>query len=326
MPVPEPVVSVIVPTHNPDPERLRRTLQGLAGQTMPRDGFEVILVDNASRPPVALPPAASGFANFRVVREETTGLTPARLRGIAGSRAGVLVFVDDDNVLAPGYLAVAVRILAAEPGLGALGGRVAPEFEETPPDWVRPFHGLLALRDPGDAPRRADWRGSEPRAYPDCAPIGAGLVLRRAVATGYAAALAGESARRSLDRTGAELVSGGDNDLIMHALEAGYSVGYEPALELTHLIPARRTGRAYLGALNRAIARSWVRVLALHGLQPWRPVAPATVPLRQWRAWWRTAAWQSDAAWVTWQGLCGTFEGQADLTRRPVPVKTKGQD
>lgn len=310
-----PLLSVVLCAHNPHAGRLQRTLDGLARQTLSAAQFEVLLIDNTSSPPIGIRPIV-GLSDFRVIREEALGLTSARLRGIAESRAETIVFVDDDNVLSPTYLAVVLQHFKTDPDVGALGGRITPEFEKLPvPLWVSPFYGLLALRDCGDRSLRASWRDLELHVYPDFAPIGAGMAIRRSLAQDYASALAADPSRRAFDRTGDQLVSGGDNDLVMHVLEAGFSVGYEPGLSLTHLIPPRRLEPSYLGALNRSIARSWVRVLALHGIRPWQPIRPATVPLRQWRAWWRTRAWRDNGTWVTWQGHCGTFEGQADLTR-----------
>jgi glycosyltransferase involved in cell wall biosynthesis len=307
-------LSVIIPTHRPDPLRLQRTLAGLRGQTLHATEWETLLVDNASPTPLRIEDwLAHSPANLRLLSEPRLGLTHARGRGIAEARGEILVFVDDDNVLDRGYLTLVQRLFLNEPALGAVGGPVQPEFETKPAEWVAQFHGLLALRDLGNQPLRANWRGAPPRQYPAMAPIGAGLALRREPALDYLNAIAADSRRAQLDRTGDRLVSGGDNDLVMHILEIGWSVGYEPGLRVLHLIPGGRIETAYLGRLNRAIARSWVSVLALHGIRPWRPVAPASVPFRQARAWFRARAWQGGAAWVQWQGLCGTFEGQADL-------------
>jgi glycosyltransferase involved in cell wall biosynthesis len=303
-------LTVVVPAHNPDPGRLARTLEGLRRQTLPSEFWETLLVDNASAPALAAP------AGVRLVREERLGLTAARLRGFAEAQGALIVLVDDDNVLAPDYLAQADAAFAADPGLGAAGGKSQPEFARPPAPWTREFDGLLALRDLGESPIRADWSAAVPRQYPPSAPIGAGLVLRRAAAQAYAEALARDPGRRAFDRTGARLVSGGDNDLIMTVLEAGYALAYRPELRLTHLIPPERSERAYLGALNRAIARSWVGVLAVHGIRPWPPVRRG-LRARQARAWLRTGAWRGPAAWVRWQGRCGTFEGQADLAAFP---------
>jgi hypothetical protein len=222
--------------------------------------------------------------------------------------------VDDDNVLAPSYLSAVAAMFAADPDLGAAGGRSLPEFESPPAQWTREFDGLLALRDPRAEPTRSRWTPGEPKAYPPHAPIGAGMALRREAALAYVSALQEHPERREFDRTGTQLVSGGDNDLIMTVLEAGWAVGYRPELALRHLIPTGRSQVKYLGSLNRAIARSWVRVLAMHDIRLWQPVSPGTLALRRTRAWFRTRAWRGPAEWVRWQGRCGMFEGQADLS------------
>ncbi len=308
------MISVVIPAHNPHVGRLARTVAGLRAQTLAPAAWELALIDNASRDPSVFNSLdLSWHPRARVVREETLGLTAARLRGFGETTGDLIVLVDDDNVLAPDYLARVAHAFAADATLGALGGRCLPEFESPPPPWTREFDGLLALRDPGDAPARAVWPASGPREYPLCSPVGAGLALRRSGAAAYVAALARDSRRRAFDRTGTQLVSGGDNDLVMTVLETGLAVAYDPALRLTHLIPAARSERLYLGRLNRAIARSWARVLALHGIRPWRAIGPRTVALRQARARLRAGLFLSPAAWVRWQGACGHFEGLADL-------------
>lgn len=311
-------ISVLIPSHNPHLPRLRRTLAGLATQTWPAAQREILLVDNASPTPLAsVAELSAEVPDLRILREDQLGLTAARRRGFAAARGEIVVLVDDDNVLAPTYLERVAALFAADPSLGAAGGRSLPDFEAPAPGWTREFDGLLALRDPGEEAARASWTEGEPRAYPLCAPIGAGMALRREAAAAYLAALAQHPERRGFDRTGTRLTSGGDNDLVMSVLEAGYAVAYRPELSLLHLIPPRRSEVDYLGALNRAIARSWVTVLALHGIRLWRPISPATVKLRQARAWLRSGAWRGPAAWVRWQGLCGSFEGRADLSLLP---------
>lgn len=307
-------VTVILPTHNPDRGRLRATLRGLQAQTLAADRWETVVVDNASADfPRPEDYAAAAPANLRVVPEERLGLTAARRAGIAAAAGGLVVLVDDDNVLDPGYLAEAVGLFARDATLGAAGGRSIGEFERPPAPWLAEFYPLLALRDRGGAPELARWPagGGAPRAYPACAPIGAGMVLRREAALAWARALADSPARAALDRHGEQLVSGGDNDIVMTALENGWAVGYFPSLSLRHLIPASRLEPAYLGRLNRALRRSWVQVLALHAANPWRPIPRWTVGLRQAKAFVSCRAWSSAAAMIRWQGLCGQLDGQA---------------
>jgi glycosyltransferase involved in cell wall biosynthesis len=303
------LISVLVCARNPRPEYLARTLGALRAQTLPFPFWELLVVDNASTPP--LPPAAGlpGHPGARVVREPRLGLTPARLRGIAEAQAPLLVFVDDDNVLAADYLACAVRLFAEQPHLGAAGGPVLPEWETVPPEWTRSFHGLLALRDLGPGIRVC--KGGPGVGWPDFAPVGAGLVARRMAAQAYALALEHDTDRQALDRSGESLASGGDNDLVFSILHGGGDVGYFPELRLTHLIPEARLRTGYLTRLNAGIMRTWVLVLHLHGQCPWPAIPPWTVPLRCARAWLRTRAWSSPARRVRWSGNCGQFRGQA---------------
>jgi len=308
-------LSVLLPTRDPDPGRLARTLAGLASQTLDRSAWELIIIDNGSTPALSahrLPPPGPALPRVRVVPEPRPGLTPARLRGIAEARGEVLVFVDDDNVLAPGYLSAALAAFHASARLAAAGGPVRPEFATIPPAWLPEFAGLLALHDHGPAPLLAP--GGPAAPWPAFAPVGAGLCLRRSAALAYADAVRSDPARSALDRRAGALTSGGDNDIVFTALRAGGDVSYLPELALTHLIPAPRLEPAYLARLNRGIQRSWVRVLSLHGACPWPAIGRRTIALRAARAWFRQRAWTGPVQNIRFQGILGRFEGQADLS------------
>jgi glycosyltransferase involved in cell wall biosynthesis len=306
-------LSVIIPTHNPHPARLRRTLLGLGGQQLETDRWETILVNNAS----ASFPAAEFFTscapkNLRLITEPTLGLTPARQCGLADARGDFAVFVDDDNVLAPDYLTRVLELFSTHPGVGALGGKSVPEYEQSPPAWAQEFTGLLAVRDLGDRALLSNGLrapGAAQNRYPVFAPIGAGMALRREAWTVWIER-GRETASRISDRRGSSLSSSGDNDIILTVMKAGWEVGYFPDLILTHLIPASRLDPVYLARLNRSIQRSWQQVLALHDASPWPPLSRFGVLLRQARAWFRQSAWASSAGRIRWQGACGHFEGR----------------
>jgi len=317
-------LSVIIPTHNPDPGHLARTLAGLADQTLALAEWECLVIDNASRIPLANDTLPSPRpANTRVVRENTLGLTAARRCGFLAAQAPIVVLVDDDNVLDPDYLANVLAAFAQHPKVGALGGRSVPAFGTTPPAWVDEFFPLLALRDLGTAVQisaPALNAAGTLTDYPMCAPIGAGMALRREVATAWLQSLEQSQTHAISDRRGNELTSGGDNDIVLRALRDGWLVGYFPSLRLTHLIPQGRLQPDYLARLNEGIQRSWVRVLALHGIRSWPKIPRWTVPIRTLRAWFRTRAWQSPAARIRYHGLKGRFLGQADLQSLDSPV------
>ncbi len=305
-------VSVIIPTHNPHEGRLRRTLAGLRAQGMDSNRWETLVIDNATSPPLDLPALEDAApANLRIIREPLLGLTHARRRGFTEAGAPILLLVDDDNVLEPDYLGNLVRLFAEHPRVGACGGRSLAEFERQPNAWQLDFIGLLALRDYGDTPRISNGlrpNGSARIQYPvESAPIGAGMGIRRAAAQSW---LADTSGRQLSDRRGGELTSGGDNDIVLTVMEAGWEVAYFPELRLTHLIPAARLDEAYLARLNRGIQKSWMQALTKHGANPWPAIAAWTVPLRKAKAWWTNRAWTGPTGRILWEGACGHFEGR----------------
>lgn len=304
-------VSVIIPTLNPQPGRLRRTLRALQAQLLPGTAWECILVDNASSPPLQQSDwVHDAPGNFRVVGESRPGLSHARRCGIRTARADVIVLVDDDNVLAPDYLAESLRLLTAHPRVGVGGGRSLPEFEQPPEPWMREFDDLIACRDLGDTLQiSTEWHdpATGRNIYPSFAPIGAGMVIRRAALDGWL----GQGELNILpDREGEALTSGGDNDIVMCALQAGWAAAYFPTLQLTHLIPASRLNSEYLGRLNRGIQKSWMQVLTRHAANPWPALSPLGARLRQAKAWLLHQPWRSPAARIRWQGACGHFEGR----------------
>jgi glycosyltransferase involved in cell wall biosynthesis len=306
-------LSVIIPTHNPDAGRLRRMLAGLCAQTLPADRWEAVLVDNASSLAVDLTSLASDTPdNLRIVPEPELGLTAARRRGFTEAGGEIFVLVDDDNVLAPDYLAQVLALFAAHPHVGALGGKSVPEFAREPPAWARKFLGLLALRDLGPAPLISHGLrppGATCNHYPLFAPIGAGMALRREAWTAWRDKRTGPGLGLS-DRRGSELTSGGDNDIVLCAMRAGWEVGYFPGLTLTHLIPSGRLDPRYLARLNRGIQTSWMQVLTTHDANPWPPITPLAATLRKIKAWFTYHPWSSPAARVCYAGVCGHFDGR----------------
>ncbi|HEY0243213.1 MAG TPA: glycosyltransferase [Gemmatimonadaceae bacterium] len=244
------MISVIVCTHNPREEYLSRTLTALQRQSLAHEEWELLVIDNASTERLDARLDLSWHIAGRVVRENELGLTPARLRGIRESKGEVLVFVDDDNVLADDYLEKVRSVASTHPFLGAWSGTVKGEFEIEPPQWTRRYWGNLVIRDvPRDAWSNIYW-------HDQTTPLGAGLCVRRTVAGEYLR-LHDEGIRTfKMDRAGQNLVSGGDNDLSACAIDIGLACGVIASLRLTHLIPRERLTEAYLLSLAEGVAYS----------------------------------------------------------------------
>lgn len=250
--------SVIICAHNPRPDYLERTLAALRAQTLPLGEWELLIVDNASAEPLADRFALDWHPAGRHIREMQLGLTPARLRGISVARGELLIFVDDDNVLAPDFLAEAARIGETHPFLGAWGGSALGEFDIEPATWTRPYLHELTIREVC----RAVWSSNIEDLT--CVPFGAGLCIRKAVAERYAAALSRGGDRNQLGRRGTSLMSGEDLDMVLMCPQLGLGFGLFPELTLKHLIPPARHQEDYLARLVYAKAYSQQVLLAAH--------------------------------------------------------------
>lgn len=245
-------ISVITCSHNPRADYLARVFEGLQAQTIDPTRWEFILIDSASSDPLASRIDLTWHPRARCVREDELGLTRARLRGIAESTGELLLFVDDDNVLDPDFFEQVVHIARERPDIGAWSGATRPGFDSPAPAWTRRHWGNLVIRD---VPR--DMWSNLPM-LPDTMPCGAGLCVRRSVGAHYAMLHQNGKRAFALDRNGASLLSGGDNDLAACACDIGLGVGIFGALKLTHLIPAERLRESYLLSLAENIALSTI--------------------------------------------------------------------
>lgn len=152
--------------------------------------------------------------------------------------------------------------------------------------------------------------------FPDCAPIGAGMVIRREAAMEYVDDLKKRSGVVT-DRQGKSLSSGGDNDICLTVLEHGWQVGYFPELELTHLIPKERMTVEYQCRMARDAMRSFIVMLDQHGIRPWPAMARWTLPGRVVRSWWRTKPWKGIRERLSFENAMGQFLGRSDIGGNP---------
>lgn len=239
------IISVIICTHNPRRDYLDKVLQALKSQTLSTELWELLLIDNASDQILAAEIDLSWHPQYRHIREEQLGLTPARLRGIHEAEGKLFVFVDDDNVLADDYLEESLRLLSTHPFVGAFGGSVVAETESPLEAWQQPYLSFLAVREV----QKPVWGNIS--FYGQNVPNGAGMCVRCEVAHHYCDLIFNDPLRIQLDRRGNLLSSGGDTDLALTAHDCGYATGVFPSLKLKHIIPKHRLEVKYLLRLKR---------------------------------------------------------------------------
>lgn len=119
---PDPLVSVIVPNYN-YAATLGPCLQAVRAQTYPR--LEIIVADDCSTDDSVAVARANGATVVRTIRNGGQAVT----RNLGASRAAgeILFFVDSDLVLDRDAVANAVRLLQADPKVGAVCGVNDPE-------------------------------------------------------------------------------------------------------------------------------------------------------------------------------------------------------
>jgi hypothetical protein len=251
-------LTVIICTRNPRQDIFRRVISALAAQTLPTEQWALLVIDNASLNPITLP-TFNGLPVTRVIVEKQVGLTHARLRGIADADGELLVFVDDDNIIASNYLSEAIELMKRRPDLGAWSGKVTPEFESPPPAWIGPFASHLAL----SVIDHDNWSTSPPPN--DVLPVGAGLCIRKHLAQAYARQVRGDSRRRNLDRKGTSTASAGDTDMALTCIDSGFATGRFISLELIHVIPSNRLDFSYQRQLAHGIGESYGFLIGIRG-------------------------------------------------------------
>lgn len=123
---------------------LERVLDACFEQTVPDDAYEVVLVNDGSTDatPAAIERAAArARCRFIVVNQRNSGLAAGRNAGIARATGERIVFIDDDVLVLPNFVAEHLRSHGAHPKAIVRGGAIEVEsFDDLPPPVWSPRH------------------------------------------------------------------------------------------------------------------------------------------------------------------------------------------
>jgi GT2 family glycosyltransferase len=193
-------ITVVVPVRD-GAGSLPALLASLAAQTLARERFEVIVVDNASRDDTAAIARAHGAT---VVHEPVPNRSRARNAGARAAATDLLAFTDADCVVAPGWLAAFLARADRSP-------LVAGPVEVTagdPPTTVERFESL--------------WRFGQEHWVRDGWAATANLLIERAA---FEAVGGFDPGYRHI---------GEDVDLCLRAGRAGLALGWCPGAVVHH--------------------------------------------------------------------------------------------
>jgi glycosyltransferase involved in cell wall biosynthesis len=118
-----PKISALFSTFN-RAELLREALSSLMRQTLPKENFEVVVIDDGSNDHTSEVVASfESILPIRYAYQTNSGLAEGRNKGIRLARAPVVVFMDDDDAASPSLLEAHLRSHRLYPDLnvGVLG-------------------------------------------------------------------------------------------------------------------------------------------------------------------------------------------------------------
>ncbi|MGH8005393.1 MAG: glycosyltransferase [Candidatus Binatia bacterium] len=119
-----PSITIIIPVRNAE-QILPHCIRGVLSQAYPRDKFEAIFVDNASRDK-SLEVLRHHKADIVILQERKRGASAARNTGIRRAKYDYVAFTDSDCIPDPTWLQEFVLFARLNPQADFIGGRIAP--------------------------------------------------------------------------------------------------------------------------------------------------------------------------------------------------------
>jgi GT2 family glycosyltransferase len=220
-----PLVTVAVCTRD-RPEDMKLCLEAISKLDYPH--LDILVVDNAPQTEATKELVESQYPQVRYVREPRPGLDWARNRAILEAKGEIIAYTDDDVVVDPLWVKGLAQVFAENPEVMAVTGLVVPHELET--------EAQVLFEKYGGFGRGFDrkWYRCEPGQPIPWGFLGAGqfgtganMAYRRSVfeEIGYF--------DPALD-VGTPTNGGGDLEMFLRVIKAGYTLVYEPQAMIRH--------------------------------------------------------------------------------------------
>lgn len=150
--------TIVIPTYE-RAATLLQTLDRLAEVDYPKGEWEAFVVDDGSKPETLVMITdwiRASDAPVRLLRQAHRGPAAARNRGARAAAGGALLFLDNDCLVAPGFIRRHLQVLNEHPGCWVVGRVVhPPELRGTPfgryrDDCLEAFHRSQRGADPSE--------------------------------------------------------------------------------------------------------------------------------------------------------------------------------
>jgi glycosyltransferase involved in cell wall biosynthesis len=240
-------VSVIICCYNSG-DKLIATLKHLAIQKRVANiPFELIVVDNnCSDKTIDILTVTWRGLNLpfplSIVQQPVPGLNYARQKGIKNAKYDYLILCDDDNWLCEDYLLKVYNLFEDMPEVAVIGGVGEATADKPIPSWFVKLQGFgYAVGNEG-----------RQTGYVDSV-YGAGMGLRKQV---ISTLLNEEFSFILSDRTGTNLLSGGDTEISILIKKSGYNIYFDSSLTFKHYLTSNRLQWNYYLRLRRSFGKA----------------------------------------------------------------------
>ena len=240
-------------------------IDSLYRQTLSRDRYEVLVVDNNSKDDTErlcrdyIDSHRDGHIYY--YSELRQGASFARNTGAAHSLGELLVFMDDDAVAESDFLERILLFFEQHPGAGGLGGRIIPRYIPSEPKWMSYYVSSLV--------GHFDYSQETVEFSPQRYPLESNMVVRKVdfdQVGGFNTDLPGVKG---------SLRIGGEGKEFFFKLKAiGRTIWYDPTVKVEHIVEVKKLTRDYLYRVASGIGRGEsVRTQAIGRLTYYKKIA-----------------------------------------------------
>jgi glycosyltransferase involved in cell wall biosynthesis len=221
---------------------LEKTLDSIKRLIVPYQvQLRVIVVDNGSTDGTAnilkqfaIDESFTKRHQVLLLDESQQGHTYARNKAIESIDSDLLIWTDDDVILDAFLIQKYVEFADDNPDTAFFGGKIEPDFEETPEAWItenwEKLKGCFAARDLGDLPTPFS---------KDRLPYGANFAIRSSIQKHFPFDV-------ELGRRGQKVNGEDELEMMRRVLDAGYLGRWVPESKVKHFIDRSRMTELYV--------------------------------------------------------------------------------
>ncbi len=238
-------ISVVICSYN-RAQYIRDAMDSLYHQTLSKDAYEIIVVDNNSKDNTTA--VCEEFinthpdANFYYMSETRQGASYARNTGAKKAQSPLLCFMDDDAVADQDYLQSISDFFAKHPDAGGLGGRIIPKYIPSEPVWMSHYVSSLV----GHFHYSEELTVFADKKY----PLESNMIIRKVdfdAINGFNEALPGVK--------GTLRIGGEGKDFFFRLKALGRTIYYDPSVRVQHVVETAKLTREYMYRVASGIGR-----------------------------------------------------------------------